>query len=101
MKDYGRQNSEHISIGNWILTFILLAIPGINLIAGLCYLLGKKRSKRNYVLACIILWLILAVLTVGAYLLLRFVPSLNNTYESVLNTLRTVWEAVAGTAAPF
>ena len=62
MKDYGRQKSEHISIGNWLLTNILLAIPGVNLIAGLCYLFSKKKSKRNYVLALIILWLIVAAL---------------------------------------
>ncbi len=71
MKDYGRQNSEYISVGNWILTFILMAIPGVNLIAGLCYLFSKKKSKRNYILAMITIALILIVLSVAAYFIVK------------------------------
>ena len=29
MKDYGRNNSEHISVGNWMLTLFFRLIPGI------------------------------------------------------------------------
>lgn len=86
MKDYGRQSSEHVSVGNWILTFILMAIPGINLIAGLCYLCSKKKTKRNYILAMIILCLIFIVLIVAAYFILRqFAPDALNT---VLDPIR-------------
>ena len=92
MKDYGRQNSEHISVGNWVITLILLFIPGINLIAGLCYLCGKKKSKRNYVLACIVLWLVFAVLAGGAALILYL--AFKETYANLIQQAKDIWETV-------
>lgn len=71
MRDYPRSNGDQISIGNWILTSILLAIPGLNILAGLCYLLSKNKSKRNYVLALIIIWLVVIVLCVALYFIFK------------------------------
>ena len=99
MKDYGRQKSEHISIGNWILTVFLLNIPGINIIAGICYLFGKKKSKRNYVLALIILWLIVIVL-VGAAVLILFL-AFKDTWADLLDKFRTFLEGLGIDNVPF
>ena len=92
MRDYGRQNSEYISVGNWILTVILMAIPGVNLIAGICYLLSKKKSKRNYVLALIVLILIVLVLLVGAFFLIKYV--FPDTYDVVIDFVRNFLTSV-------
>lgn len=53
-----------MSVWNWLGTLILLAIPGVNLIALIAFLiLSKTQTKRNFCIAYLIL-LILAVVLV-------------------------------------
>ena len=54
-----------VGVGEWILTWILLAIPVVNLIAIIVWLAGKKtkKSKKNYVIATIIMTVISILLS--------------------------------------
>jgi len=58
------QNERPVSIGDWILTFILLAIPLLNLFFLIYWALSDSTapSKKNYCRACILLFVIMAVL---------------------------------------
>lgn len=57
-----RVKKSKISVLNWMGTLALCAIPGVNLIALICFLiLGKSSSKRSFALAALVWILILAV----------------------------------------
>ena len=69
---YSQQNSvqeQPVSVGDWILTFILLAIPLVNLILVIYWAVSDSTpaSKRNFFRAYILLTVIIAVL-VAAFL---------------------------------
>lgn len=85
MKDYPRINNEHISFGNWLLTVVLLAIPGLNLFAGLVYLFSKKKSKRNYILALIVVWLAVFIILGALYFIFKqwSVPTFNKCMTAI------------------
>ena len=55
-----------VSVGNWILTFIITAIPLIGLIMILVWAFGNSvnRSKSNYCKAVLLMWIIAAILTI-------------------------------------
>jgi succinate dehydrogenase/fumarate reductase cytochrome b subunit len=57
--------NEPISVGEWVWTWILLAIPPINIIALFVWAFGSetKFSKKNYSRAILIILLILLVIT--------------------------------------
>ncbi len=49
--------SEHISITDWLLFFVLMAIPGLNVIILVILLLNPKTNKsiKNFLLALVII----------------------------------------------
>lgn len=54
------ESKEVVSIGNWLGTFILSAIPLVNIIMLIVWLCSKKipKSKKNWAIATVILILI-------------------------------------------
>ena len=62
--------SKRVSVWNWMGTLILLAIPGVNLIALILFLIfAKAQAKRSFCVAWLILMLLIIVLTVAALLI--------------------------------
>jgi hypothetical protein len=61
-----------ISIGNWILTFILLAIPLVNLIMLIVWAVGSSThpSKKTFAQAYFVMLLIFICIAVAAAFLL-------------------------------
>lgn len=61
-------NNEHVSIGDWILTFILTAIPFVGIVMLFVWAFGgsASESKQNYAKAT----LILAGIVIGLNILL-------------------------------
>lgn len=61
-------NKSDISILNWMGTLILSSIPGINIILWVIWgVTSKKRSKRNFAWASLILTILCAVLIALAF----------------------------------
>ena len=61
--------SNHVSIWNWLGTLVLFAIPGVNLIALIAFLiLAKAQAKRNFCVAYLILLVILLALACAVFL---------------------------------
>ena len=59
-----------ISVLNWMGTLILAAIPGVNILSFVLFLiLGRSRSKRTFAAASLILMGVFAILTVAAFML--------------------------------
>ena len=79
--------NQIVGIGEWILTFILLAIPIVNLVMLIVWLVRKKtkKSKKNFLLAELILFLIGALLSAGSFFLLgdQIIPILQNAGFSI------------------
>lgn len=66
----GEKQRGDISIGSWMLTLLLMAIPVINLVPLLCWAIGsKKPSRRNYAIACLI-WMLICVVAIALCLVL-------------------------------
>ena len=64
-----RAKKTRISILNWMGTLLLCAIPGVNIVALICFIIfGKSPSKRTFAWAMLI-WMIVAVV-LSAILLL-------------------------------
>ena len=59
------KKNTHVSVLNWMGTFILLSIPGINIIAFICYLFSKNPSKRNCMIASLLFTLLFAAIAAG------------------------------------
>lgn len=56
-----RAKKTRVSILNWMGTLLLCAIPGVNIVALICFLIfGKSPSKRTFAWA-MLLWMIIAV----------------------------------------
>ena len=57
---------EVMSVGSYIGTFILSSIPVVNLICWIVWLVSPStnKNKKNFLIACIIIWLIGIVLSV-------------------------------------
>lgn len=63
--------SRRISVWNWLGTLILMAIPGVNIVALILFLIfSKVQAKRSFCIAYLSLLILLVVLTVLALLLL-------------------------------
>lgn len=66
-----RAKKNKISLLNWMGTLFLCAIPGVNLIACICFLIfGKSPSKKSFALAALLWMVILAVAAVALALIL-------------------------------
>lgn len=64
--------SRRISVWNWLGTLILMAIPGVNIVALILFLIfSEAQAKRSFCIAYMIL-LILSVVLIGAAFL--FLP---------------------------
>ena len=62
--------NKKVSVWNWLGTLILMAIPGVNLIALILFLIfAKAQAKRSYCIAVLILWLLGVVLVAAAFLI--------------------------------
>ena len=63
------KKTNKISVLNWMGTLLLCSIPGVNLIAIICFLIfAKNPSKKSYALA-LLLWALIAIVAVVALLL--------------------------------
>lgn len=61
---------KKVSVWNWMGTLILCAIPGVNLIALILFIIfAKAQSKRSFAIAMLVLELICAALIVAAFLI--------------------------------
>ena len=61
--------NKKVSVWNWMGTLILMAIPGVNLIALILFLIfAKAQAKRSYCIACLVLWLVGIALVCAAFL---------------------------------
>ncbi|MEO8205520.1 MAG: hypothetical protein ABI615_05015 [Chthoniobacterales bacterium] len=56
--------NQEVTVGNWIVTFILLAIPIVNIIMLIIWAIGNDvlPSKRNYARAALILFGVFVVI---------------------------------------
>ncbi len=64
------KRSRKVSIWNWMGTLILSAIPGVNIIAMILFIIfAKAPSKRSYAIAFLLLTLILALLGCAALII--------------------------------
>ena len=65
----GAGKKNRISVWNWLGTLILCAIPGVNLIATILFLIfAKAQAKRTFAWAMLILILLGIALTCAAFL---------------------------------
>ena len=65
-----RVKKNKISALNWMGTLLLCAIPGVNLIAAICFMIfAKSPSKKSFGLA-VLLWTILLAAAAVAVMLL-------------------------------
>ena len=65
-----RAKKSKISVLNWMGTLALCAIPGVNLIAVICFLIfGKASSKKTFALA-LLLWMLIFAAAVVAVIAL-------------------------------
>lgn len=62
---------EVMSVGSYIGTFILSAIPVVNIICWIVWLVSSNtnKNKKNYLIACIVLWIITVLVSVIAVLI--------------------------------
>lgn len=82
---YGdEERRADMSVGSWMGTLLLMAIPVINLVPLLCWAIAsKKPSKRSYAIACLI-WMLIICVVVALCLILFHGPILA-WIESMLN----------------
>ena len=79
-----------------MLTLLLMAIPGVNIIALICDLIfAKAQPKRSYMLA-VLIWSILIVVGVVAVLMLmpEQVAKFSDALRSQLDALPTIAPAI-------
>lgn len=87
-----RAKKTRISILNWMGTLLLCAIPGVNIVAIICFLIfGKSPSKRTFAWA-VLLWMVIAV--VLSAVLLLVLP------EQAAQLAETLREAAAQAPVP-
>ena len=67
------KRNEPLSVGGWIGTLILLAIPIVNIIMIFVWAFGKGNiSRKNYAIAALILTLIVVIVTLVCSLVFGF-----------------------------
>lgn len=66
-----KNKNKRVSVLNWMGTLILCAIPGINLIALILFIIfAKAQSKRSFAIASLLLLILLAAAICALFLLL-------------------------------
>ena len=98
----GKKSKNRVSVWNWLLTLLLMAIPGVNLIAVICFLIfARRQPKRSFALAMLI-WMIL--IAVGTVVVLMVFPEqvsqFADTLRAELDALPTVAPSLAPTVTP-
>lgn len=64
------KKGRKVSVWNWMGTLVLSAIPGVNIIAMILFIIfAKAPSKRSYAIAFLLLVLILALLGCAALII--------------------------------
>lgn len=64
-----KYRNQKISVLNWMGTLLLCAIPGVNIISMILFIiLAKSQAKRSFAIAVLILTVILAALVCAAFL---------------------------------
>ncbi|XMB86858.1 hypothetical protein RJG79_03420 [Mycoplasmatota bacterium WC44] len=51
-----------LSVGDWMITLLLLYIPIVNIIAFIVFLVGENKTRKNFVLAQLMFFIIGLVL---------------------------------------
>lgn len=75
---------EPVTFGEWIVTFLLLMIPCVNLILALIWAFSKteKKSKSNFFKAYLLLMVIVAFLSLIAVIAAAMmIPAILNSYS--------------------
>ena len=63
------KKTRKVSVWNWMGTLILSAIPGVNIIAMILFIIfAKAPSKRSYAIAWLVLMLLGAALVCAAFI---------------------------------
>lgn len=85
------RRQQTVSVGNWMGTLILMAIPVVNLVLLIIWAVsGRIPSKRNYAIASILLtviWIVLSVVIIAIFgdRIVNFLLSLDfSAWEAVL-----------------
>lgn len=74
---------SRISVLNWMGTLLLCSIPGVNLIAVICFLIfAKSPSKKSFALA-MLLWMI-----IGAVLMIALMLAFPGQIAQIADSLR-------------
>lgn len=74
-----------VSVFNWMCTLLLCSIPGVNIIAILCFMFfAKNPSKKSFAVA-VFLWALIAA--IAAALLLFFLPEESAQLAALLRQL--------------
>ena len=95
---HGKKSKNRVSVWNWLLTLLLMSIPGVNLIAVICFLIfAKAQPKRSYALA-VLIWTILV--TVGMVVALMVFPEQVNQAADMLREQLDALPTIAPTLAP-
>ena len=65
-----KRKIRKISAWNWMGSLLLSAIPGVNIIAWILFIIfAKNPSKRSFAVACIVLTLVFAALVCAAFII--------------------------------
>ena len=65
---YPDDQSKTVSLFEWVIVLILMAIPIVNFIVGIVWILSENLTKRNYAIAALILFVIkLVIFIFGVY----------------------------------
>ena len=65
-----KQVVAQMSVGNWLLTFLLLAIPLVNIIMLFIWAFDSSSTRRNFARAQLIIFIIVFVLSIGITILI-------------------------------
>ncbi|MDE5548944.1 MAG: hypothetical protein K2J13_01690, partial [Clostridia bacterium] len=88
--DYDLRNYP-MTAGKWILTFIIMWIPLVNIIAGICWLFGAgNKSRSAYVRAHLIIFLVI-VLIIGIILGVSYSVLKTNAKKAGAETQGEMW----------
>ena len=69
-KNTASRKYRKVSVWNWMGTLILSAIPGVNLIAMILFIIfAKAQAKRSFAVAMLVLMLLGVALTCAAFIL--------------------------------
>ena len=93
-----KKSKNRVSVWNWLLTLLLMAIPGVNLLAVICFLIfGKAQPKRSFALA-VLIWTI--VIAAGTVVVLMLIPEQVSNFAKTLRSQLDALPTIAPTIAP-